>query len=100
MRMWEIREGYDPRYGEDYESGYGMRDHSAKKAYEMGYEEGCEEGYEKAMRKMGGFGMRDDDDDEDMWGERRGGRGSYSRGSYGGGSYGGRRRRDSRGRYM
>lgn len=110
MRLWEIREGYEPedmRYGER-----GGHDELRE-----AYEEGCEHGYRKAMREMGGdmgyrggMGYREgdtsrqrgsmerpstnygnrkmfppyvnyrDDDDDDYMGERR--------------------RRDSRGRYM
>ena len=108
MKMWEIREGYDPEYmgsGMSYRHGMG-----GDGEYEQGFEEGCEHGYRKAMKEMRSMGMRDnqptsgnygrgnmgnsrfmppyppymnyrdDDDDDDMMQQRR--------------------RRDYRGRYM
>lgn len=105
MRLWEIREGYDPD-----EMRMNMRGGDEA---EMAYEEGCKHGYKKgygdAMKEVSG-----------EMGYRQGGSGSGSRGSSGG-SYGRRmfppymgfrdededmeymnerRRRDSRGRYM
>lgn len=105
MRMWEIREGYDP---DERHGGYGRGEDSE---YNEGFEDGCEHGYKKAMKEMRMMGRRDempmadgkdkmnrryippfmppypsyrdDDDDYDDMDERRG-----------------RRRRDSRGRYM
>ena len=103
MKMWEIREGYDPEY---------MGRRGEESEYYEGFEDGCEHGYKKAMKEMRMTGMResqvdnygkgmgrmnnrymppyppymnyrDDDDDYDEIDERRG-----------------RRRRDTRGRYM
>lgn len=104
MRLWKIREGYEPediRYGER-----GGHDEIRE-----AYEEGCEHGYRKAMKEMGGgMGYRE--------GEtiRHRGSADQSGTSYGNRMYfppyvnyreddddydmGERRRRDSRGRYM
>lgn len=73
MRMWQIREGYDPRYGERHGGD------EVKEAYECGYEEG----YGDAMKEVYGergnygnrggrvrYGNREDEDMQDM-GERR-----------------------------
>lgn len=46
MKMWEIRENDDYRFGR--KGSYGMRDHD--KSFEEGYEQGYEDGYSKAMK--------------------------------------------------
>jgi len=47
MRMWEIRENTG-NYGSGYKMG--MREKSAREAYECGYEDG----YEAAMKELEG----------------------------------------------
>lgn len=116
MRLWEIREGYDPE-----EMRMGMRGGmSADEAYEQGCRHGYKKGYGDAMREASEeYGFRGD------MGYREGssrGQGGQSSGQSGrsGSSYGNRmfyppymnyrdededmmnerRRRDSRGRYM
>ena len=109
MRLWEIREGYEPE-----EMRYGER--GGHDELREAYEEGCEHGYRKAMKEVSGgygrhgsMGYRDVDSDR-----QRGGMGQSGR--YGERMFlppyvnyrneddddymGERRRRDSRGRYM
>lgn len=105
MRLWEIREGYDP------DERMEMR---GSESAEMAYQEGCRHGYKKgygdAMREVSGeLGYRSGSSyrhgDSTRMGDRHG-MGGYMP-SYP--SYrdedeyeemGERRRRDSRGRYM
>lgn len=112
MRLWEIREGYDPE-----EMRMGMRGgDDAEAAYEEGCRHGYRKGYGDAMKEVSGgygrhgsMGYREGDSDR-----QRGGMEQSSR--YGERMYlppyvnyrneddddymGERRRRDSRGRYM
>lgn len=101
MRLWKIREGFDPD-----EMRMNMR---GEDEAEMAYEEGCKHGYKKgygdAMKEVSG-----------EMGYRGGGGSGSSSGSYGRRMYppymgfrddeeemesmNERRRRDSRGRYM
>lgn len=64
MKMWEIRENDDYRFGR--RGSYGMRDHNDK-SFEEGYECGFEDGYSKAMKDT--FYSHEE---KDSYGERRG----------------------------
>lgn len=49
MRMWEIRENDDYRFGR--RSHYDREHESADKSYEEGYDQGYTDGYSKAMKE-------------------------------------------------
>ena len=64
MKLWEIREHDDYRFGR--RGHYGMKDSESDKSYEEGYEHGYEDGYSKAMKDTFYSHQRD------SYGERRG----------------------------
>ena len=102
MKLWEIREGYDPDERMEMRGG-----DSAEIAYHEGCRHGYKKGYGDAMREVSGeFGYRSGSGyrrgESTRMGDRHGMGGYYP-------SYrdedeyeeiGERRRRDSRGRYM
>lgn len=65
MKMWEIRENDDYRFGR--RGNFGMKEHD--KSYEEGYEHGFEDGYSKAMKDT--FYSHEKDSYRDSYGERR-----------------------------
>lgn len=66
MKMWEIRENDDYRFGR--RDHFGMKD--SDKSYEEGYKHGFEDGYSKAMKET--FYSHERDSYREPYGERRG----------------------------